>query len=199
MNTNESSGPADSGGLINTAFVMLPTKLLADVAAKKISEASFFLYAFMNFLQGKNKQHWYGIPSLAEKTGFSQGKVKRCMKELVQIVHVARIKRMGANWLTRCLTRVEPDGTVLVHGENVRRRPELLRPSGHCAAATVPEATALPDPNRHDWRNTDTEFTYIDAHGTRAILRLEEDEILSREKITAILKSSASASTRRLS
>src|SRR5947208_3914863 len=87
MKTNGSSDRANGSGHINTAFVMLPTQLLTEVAAKRISEAAYTLYAFLKFWEGQNDHLWYGIPTMAERTGFSQGKVKRLIKELLAAGH----------------------------------------------------------------------------------------------------------------
>src|SRR5439155_11929643 len=129
MKTNGSPDRAKEGGHINTAFVMLPTQLLADVAAKRLSAGAYALYAFLIFWQGTNGKLWWGIPSIAEATGFSEATVKRYIKELVKAGHISRIKRMGANWHTVCRTYVDKTSTVFVAGKPVNREKEPEKPT----------------------------------------------------------------------
>ena len=106
---------------INKGFVILPTQLLADVAARKISVSAYALYAFLLFWQGTNSQAWYGIKRIAQETGFSQSKVKRLFKELKGAGHIRRTKTMS-NSHTECLTRVDKSRKVFVGGEQVESR-----------------------------------------------------------------------------
>lgn len=106
---------------IKTAFVMLPTQLLADVAAKRISEPAYVLYSFLKFWEGTNDHLWYGEAAMAEQTGFSKDKVKRLIRKLLKTGHIARSKRMGKSSLTKCRTYVDKTGTVFVAGGAVNR------------------------------------------------------------------------------
>src|SRR5438445_5280384 len=190
MKINGSSRASNGGDHINTAFVMLPTKLLADVATKRISEAAYTLYAFLKFWEGQNDHLWYGISTMAERTGFSQGKVKRLIKELLASGHIARRKKMGANWHTKCLTYVDKTSAVFVAGEKVhRQRPSASGASvedsfgAQTAAFTEKPSfesrTPLAGQQNRDWWNSDTAFGYLDSNGRSVAVRFEEDELLS--------------------
>jgi len=168
MNTNESSARADKGGHIYTAFVMLPTQLLADFAAKRLSAGAYALYAFLVFWQGTNGKLWWGIPSIAEATGLSEGTVKRYIKELVKAGHISRIKRMGANWHTVCRTYVDKTRTVFVGGKPVNRVKEAEKPTarakiedflGQRAAASTEKPVTEPESVLEEMRESEEKPT----------------------------------------
>ena len=102
---------------INKAFVTVPTKLLAEVATKKITVSAYVLYAFLLFWQGTDAS--YGVKRIAKETGFSEGKVKELLKELSTAGHITRIKQTRGNSQTRCRTFVETPRKVLIYGEPV--------------------------------------------------------------------------------
>src|SRR5438093_2496521 len=97
-------------------FVMVPAQLLSDVADKKITGSAFALYCYLLFRQGKKKQYWGSIEDICWGTGVSSAQVSRLLKQLVARNHISRVKRIGATWITYCLTRVEDGGKIVFRG-----------------------------------------------------------------------------------
>src|SRR5437868_6125843 len=149
MKKKKPAKSAKQGGHINKAFQILPTQLLVDVASRKISASAYALYGFLHFWQGQKSELWWGVDSIAEATGFSEAKVKRLIKELVEARHIARSKRMGANWRTKCLTRVDKTRAVFVAGEQVNR--QANQPTGPLSAA--PSNPTDCDSYEHETKN----------------------------------------------
>src|SRR6266700_6864246 len=119
MNNNKEMSANDEGAHIHNAYVKLPTELLADVAKGVISEATFTLYAFLVFWQGSHYDAFCGIRAMARETGFSEGKVKRLLKELVAARHIRRTRKMGTTWRTKCMTVVQ-DGVLFKRAKGKR-------------------------------------------------------------------------------
>ena len=119
MKKEKPAGTSNHGGHINKAFQILPTQLLVDVASRKISASAYALYGFFHFWQGQKSELWWGVDSIAEATGFSEAKVKRLIKELLEAGHIARIQRMG-------VVRPDTTGPALTHrspSTEMARRP----------------------------------------------------------------------------
>ena len=120
MNDTKEMSAKDENAHIHKAYVRLPTELLADVGKKTISGPAVVLYAFLLFWQGKKYDAFYGIRAMARETGFSEGKVKDLVKELVQAGHIRRTRKFGACWRTKCITVLQ-DGKLYIRGK--RKRP----------------------------------------------------------------------------
>jgi DNA-binding MarR family transcriptional regulator len=127
------------------SFVMVPAKLLCEVAEKKISRSAFVLYCYLLFRQGKNQNYWGGIEDMCWGTGLSPAQVSRLLKRLELRGHIKRGKRVATTSRTYCLTRVNGRRTVwrdglisdtpidLTSGRKSRKNPIALdtgEPSG---------------------------------------------------------------------
>src|SRR5205807_1901234 len=55
---------------------------------------------------GKNPNYWGSIKDICWGTGISPAQVSRLLKQLELRGHIKRSKRVGATWLTYCLTHV---------------------------------------------------------------------------------------------
>jgi len=178
MRANGSSDKA--GDHLNTGFVMLPTALLADVAAKRISEAAFVLYAFLRFWQGPKNDLWYGIAKIAERTGFSQSKVKKLMnEELLPAGHISRQKRMNKSSRTKCLTYVDKR-IVFVGGKPVNGKTEWQTPDRTDARGeNVVQEEAKP--NTKAPKVEENEEEVLPAFSERVVEPARDDQFLNDE------------------
>ena len=143
MNDNKEMSANDDGAHIHNAYVKLPTELLADVARGVISEAAFTLYAFLVFWQGPHYDTFCGISAMARETGFSEGKVKRLLKELLAAGHIRRTRKMGATWRTKCMTVVQ-DGYLFKRAKGKRIGAitrQKQKSNGSCSSVEEPRQT----------------------------------------------------------
>jgi predicted DNA-binding transcriptional regulator len=93
--------------VMDKTFVMVPAKLLRDVAEGKISSSAFQVYCYVLFREGIKGKYWGSIQDICWGTGLSSAQVSRCLKQLIERGHIAREKRIGTTWITYCLTRVD--------------------------------------------------------------------------------------------
>jgi predicted DNA-binding transcriptional regulator len=104
--------------VMEESFVMVPAKLLRDVAERKITSSGFHVYCYLLFRQGKNEKYWGSIEDICWGTRFSSAQVSRLLKQLEKRGHIKRAKRVGATWLTYCLTRVD-DREIIFCGKSM--------------------------------------------------------------------------------
>jgi len=104
--------------VMDKTFVMIPTKLLRDVAERKISSSAFQVYCYVLFRRGTKDKFWGSVKDICWGTGFEEAQVSRLLKQLVEAGHVRRVKRVARTWDTYCLTRVD-DHKIIYRGKAV--------------------------------------------------------------------------------
>src|SRR5438552_3664598 len=163
MNDNKEMSANKEEAHIHNAYVKLPTELLADIARGVISEAAFTLYGFLVFWQGPNYDAFCGIRAMARESGFSEGKVKRLLKELVVAGHIRRTPKMGAAWRTKCMTVVQ-DGFLYKRAKGRRIGDATAhKPKTNGSFPKVEPAQTRPDDVSKDSRSG---FTKVEPEKT---------------------------------
>lgn len=107
----------DEAAHIHDAFVMLPTEVLSDAAQKRISPYAVVLYSFLLFWEGANDKLWYNVETMARETGVHETTVSRALEDLRKARHIRRTRRMGASWLTKCLS-IKKGDTLYIRGKS---------------------------------------------------------------------------------
>jgi hypothetical protein len=103
---------------MDKTFVMVPAKLLRDVAEAKISSSAFQVYCYVLFRRGTKDKFWGSVKDICWGTGFEEAQVSRLLKQLVEAGHIRRVKHVGRSWDTHCLTCVD-DHKVIYRGRPV--------------------------------------------------------------------------------
>lgn len=120
MNANEQRIASRQNILkvMDKTFVMVPAKLLRDVAEGKISSGAFQVYCYVLFRRGTKDKFWGSVKDICWGTGFEEAQVSRHLKQLVKAGHVRRVKRVSRTWITHCLTWVD-DHKIIYRGKAV--------------------------------------------------------------------------------
>jgi len=122
--------------VMEKTFVMVPAKLLHDVAERKITSSAFQLYCYLLFRRGRKDKFWGSIKEICWGTGFSEAQVSRLLKKLETRGHIKRAKRVSATWLTYCLTYVD-ESKIVYRGKPVHPSSMDAATDGNSARKTL--------------------------------------------------------------
>jgi hypothetical protein len=151
MNTNQERIEKRQNILkvMEESFVMIPAKLMRDVAEGRITTGAYFLYCYLLFRQGEKANYWGSVKDICWGTGFSPAQISRLLKQLKLCGHIERSKRMGETWLTYCVTRVKgrriyfPDRSAAdtfkdsrLAGESKKKPTEMVQDDGQTSSSS---------------------------------------------------------------
>jgi hypothetical protein len=105
--------------ILKGRFIILPTDILLDKQAGKLTTQDIYFYCYLLAKQGRNESLYWGYDSLELFTGISTSVLKESVERLLASGHIKRKRQRDGPSHTYCLTRVSNDRKVFVRGVKV--------------------------------------------------------------------------------
>jgi hypothetical protein len=125
--------------ILRDHFVMLPTALLANAKADKLTPLDIVIYAYCLAKAGPKGHHWWPYDKFSKLIGRPETTIKDAFRQLEAAGHIKR-KRVGRRRYVFVLTRVEEDGRIIVKGPRKR-----VGKAASGADTEYPPPRAVPD------------------------------------------------------